>query len=403
MYFYSKTRFEFSLLFSLLLALTACGGDGGSGGTDTNGGGLNRISYTELPLSSEADEGTQVQLSLNTSGAGSNDLSYEWEVTFQGQDLPFQGQNTDTITFIAPQVDNPASISVSYELELKNGTLLGPNRGFTSVSIVDLNPPKFYETGKTTTLTEVSALDLSMELTGSTWRVNEFKTWDTVIEGEDVTYTTSTQTAVYLGENDSYTYCGVLDTSEQFSDVAPDATCDTDPTVKYYQGDDEFRVEATCGSDIVLARNFYKLNDGRSESFGELSLQFDNYTNLEFAALSCGEIITANVTAVSDGSVYEFGVITLYSEYESLPLVLQLGLDDFPRMPFHSISSLSQSNTLKILSTEIPTIYNILADSGMLTWNERDTTALEADISAEITDNNGATESVDGAFSLSFE
>ncbi len=418
MFFYGKSNWRHSsLILCTLFTLSACGGGGsGGGGTDGGGssGGIKNISYQELPFSLNADENSSVQLTLNTSGAGANNLAYDWEVTFNGEALPFQGQNTDTITFTAPEVDGPDSVSVSYELDLKDGTLLGPTSGSTRVYIVDLNAPepeKAHQLGKTTDLPVVDALDLATELTGGTWVLTAYSSMETLIEEQAVMYELSSQTIAYLDSKTSYAQCG-LEYSEAFEDFDLSADCATDLSIKYYQAEDEFRQEASCGPDVVLAQNFKKLNDARVESFGQLSLSFDSYSAQDNAPISCGEVINvgASGTLIEPTSntptdyLYEFGMLYLYSEYQSLPTILHFSLDDFPQRSFYSFSSVIAANEVTLYSSQLPALSGIEeGESGTLIFSELEQNSLEAEFRVDKTDSNGAEEEITGTFSLSFE
>ena len=113
-----------SALLVSLICISACS-SGGSGEDSKPRDSSNRlkeitINGLDYGLSKEFYEGETVTVSLNAQGDGASSLSYDWTVE---DGIDFRGQNTDTITFIAPQVTGYDSISVSVELSLDGGTL----------------------------------------------------------------------------------------------------------------------------------------------------------------------------------------------------------------------------------------------------------------------------------------
>lgn len=399
----------------ITIILTGCGG----GSSDDNQPTTNqKITISALPLTYSVNEGENVTISLNTLGDDSNALSYDWELKNNNQTIPFVGQNTDTISFTAPDVVNSGTITVSVKIDFPNGTLIGPNNQQSLITIHDLNPPaetQAYELAKTTNLPEVTQLDISHLLVESTWIMTNYSTLNFI---DNDTEFTLQQTEILpftvqsADINDlNILSCGKSNESTiSLSNYADGITCEAENQVtKYYQDNDNMRLEVICGEKIVQASNLKKISDIKTTDLGELSIEFDTYSDQPATTDVCG-VVTVNELRFADSNSEGLitSNITLISQYLGEPLEVSLDVDDTPE--FNVFLFFSQRNSeLKFKgaafkNSMLPTINNITEqDSGSITITSFSLPSLTGRFDIDVTDIDGDIENVKGEFNLVLE
>lgn len=254
----TSLRLSAKAFLPLLLAaplLNACS-NGGSEGDTPQFEPMPAITVSDLRFSQQYYEGEVVTLSLNAEGDAASRLSYHWKVS---GGVEFQGQNTDTITFIAPQVTGQKLVRVEVEMTLDNGDgrLLGSSRRSASVLVLDTDPPSIVAQGFQTDLPEVEALDLSLLVDAAVFAFNVFEQnevnlGDEPIDVQRVSKITAVSQSSDTG-SETLRLCGELGTLllSQFSfPLEGPAECASDISLKYYQEGASVRVEAYCNNTL---------------------------------------------------------------------------------------------------------------------------------------------------------
>lgn len=419
---FPKNFYSTLLLIITSSILVACGG--GSGGSSPSvSGGVDLITFTDFPLFVSAEEGATVELSLNTSGEGAEDLSYDWEITANDDaDIAISGQGTDSISFIAPEVDVTSTIRVEVQVSSSNIQLIGQDNFSTNVTILNLNPSPTvneYEVGMTTTLPEVDAIDFSNIMPSSTWLVRQYTKQNTTLEEVDTVISTVSRELFHVTNTSventlNLSFCGTPNSFEfDISDTSnfifecESGNIDT----KFYQENNDFRNELSCDGEVLSATDFIFISDEPRTDFGELEITFDTYASLELTNNVCGSTVVANISqeATASQAAIELNTssVTLVSEYQNQDIEIVLALDD---SNFFGIYFLDDSfNSFGLVSTTIfsdalPTISGILNDTaGSITLRSSSPLGVEGNLTIETTDTNLAEENIEAEFSLSFE
>ena len=408
---------------TILVGLTGCGGGSGGGSDTEKSGGLSNITVTKLSdLPSKYNEHQTITLSLNTQGKGANDVTYNWEVEFSGKALTFSGQNTQTISFTAPEVDDIETVRVSVTLGLRNGELLGRNRYFTSLIISDLDPLKassraIIENGLSTDLPEVGSLNTALMSEGTTWRLNRYDNHSTLANfaflGERYI---ATQQITYFDKGNAgdvgFRNCG-SNIIEPFAPSLTQITCGGTFKRKFYQSTTAFRIEESCDGKVGFANNFTKLRDTQTDSFGEVSLTLTNYNDFSTTANLCGVVTEVLVISHEDDNNdgnpdNAFSAATfaeLHGQYEGSPIKISIKVDDVKSYWSYSLSDFLDDNNRNDITFDSPVlnkINNISADNGRLSV-DRKASEIEVDVDAEFEDIDGTTVDVEGTITLVFE
>ncbi len=406
----------------LLMGLSACGGGGNESDSPPSGGAQN-ITVTPLSkLTSKYNEHQMITLSLNTQGDNAGNVTYNWEVEFSGKQLTFSGQNTHTISFEAPEVDDIELVRVSVTLDLADGTLLGNTDYFTSLIIYDLDPLKassraIIEKGLSTSLVKVDSLDLSLISEDTTWRLNTYlnhSTMDTFsFVGERYI---ATQQITYFNkdnmENVGFKRCG-SSSIEPFIPTATQISCGGILEKNLYQSTNAFRVEEVCDGNVGFANNFTKLRDNQIDSFGQVSLTFTDYNDFETTSNVCGtvtEILVIDHTDYNedgnpDNVFSAASYANLHGQYEGSPIEIAVKVDDVKSSWSYFLSDFfdqSNRNDIKLYSPALSELNDISAADGDLAV-DRSATGIEVEVDAEIEGSNGTTVEIEGTFSLVFE
>ncbi len=332
---------------------------------------------------------------------------------FQGNPVSISGQNTDTITFTAPNVSAPGQIYVSVNVTLDGGTLDGNESDSTTISIVDLDPPPAYNLGQSTSLTPADAIDLSEVMDNSTWRLNQFQ-YSQIDSGENTAHSkfSSHELVHLIAVNDTtieVTSCrSSIAVPLDLSNFAPGYTCNSgDRQVNYYQEPDQFRVELMCGEEVAIATSLTKLNNSQATSFGSLSLDFATFDDLSETTDVCGSVAINYLDNRANGAETEAvsSAIKLVSEYKNEALEVQLVLDGMPEMGTYTFGANGKSiNAVKITNI----LLNDLSgqqekDDGSISLLSDSPFDIDGWFAANITDSNSINEAVEGEFSLLME
>ncbi|WP_370980556.1 hypothetical protein [Agaribacterium sp. ZY112] len=283
-------KFSLKLLLALTtLTLFACGGGGGDSSNSEAPKTLTNITVDDLSrYSLTVNEGQTVTLSLNTQVEGSADVAYDWQISFKGDDVAFTGQNTDTISFVAPEVDMPGSVSVSVEISLENGTLLGDNRQRTSVIVEDTNPnpttlvaPTAFTIDKPE---QVSSLDGSVFSSESEWEFTQFYVSNTEAE----VYFHSTKEIFSIDAGDGVELCtqGETVALADFLDRRS-VECFAEEEVSFFQEADTLVVEYSCDGLLVEAKSFVK----KVDALGSLDMSFNSLDDIVEAPVECISVL----------------------------------------------------------------------------------------------------------------
>ena len=424
----SKNMYSILLLTITSTILVACGG--GSGGSSAPvSGGVDLITFTDFPLFVTAEEGTTVSFDLNASGDGAEELSYEWEIISNNDaDITISGQGTDSISFIAPEVDNTSTIRVEVQISSSNIQLIGQDSFSTSVTVINLDPDNEYEVGMTTTLPEVDAIDLSSIMPSSTWLVRGYTKQHTIQEGVNTvisrvtrelfhvtnTFEENTLHLSFCGTQDSFDFnlSDTFDTFNTYDILDPSSVCESgNIDTKFYQENSNFRNELSCDGEVLSATDFIFISDEPRTDFGELEMTFDTYAPLETTSNVCGSIIVANVlqeaTELQPATESSASSITLVSEYQNQDIQVLLVLDDSNFFGVYFLDDFFNEFGLvstTIFSDELPTINGVLNNtSGRFTLSSSSPLGVQGSLTIETTDTNLDEENIEAEFSLSFE
>lgn len=412
-------------LRSILLAtitptlLAACGG--GSGGSSPPvSGGVDRITFTDFPLSVSAEEGATVSFDLNASGDGTENLFYDWEIISNSDtDILISGQGTDSISFIAPEVDRTSTVRVEVQVSSPNVQLIGQDSFNTNVTVINVSTASAYEAGMTTMLPEVDAIDLSHIMPASTWLVRQYTKQNTVIEGVDTVVSIVSRELFHITntaiENTlDLSFCGKQDTlgfdisdASNFIFACESGNIDT----KFYQENSDFRTELRCDDEVLSGTDFTFISDEPRTNFGELEITFDTYAPLETTNNVCGSTVIANISqeATESQAAVQLNTssVTLLSEYQNQDIELVLAFDDSEFLGIYFLDDFFNPFGLvsaAIFSDALPTINGVLnTTSGRITQSSNSPLSAEGSLTIETTDTNLAEENIEAEFSLSFE
>ena len=384
------------------------------------------LNYTPLENNQQVDESQPVELSLNTQGVGIENLSYTWEVLFENENIAIQGQDTDTISFTAPEVEQDANIFVNVVIRSDDNTLFDPIENQIQIQVVDLTPPlleSFSDNGASTLLPLVNSIDLSNVLEASTWLINEYKVVNNAVENNDTETETETYSynIGYLRQNTNnqinVQYC----TTNQINPIRIDnysnnINCpQNNVTTRYYQRNNSFRIESICNNEIVQAINYRKISSTIKKSFGQLSLDFATHNDLKITENVCGAIdvtrkstySTPNDTDENSRFTFTSTRINLASEYEGAPINVHLFLDDELNSGSYFLAPAMDElpeNAFTIRSTQLPSLNSIIEnDNGSILLRAHSEINIDGSFDINITDISEVEESVKGEFILKLD
>lgn len=405
----------------LLTGLSGCGGGGSSDSEPTNG--IQNITVT--PLSSQNtqyDEHEIVVLSLDTQGDNVGSVTYDWVVEYSGSSLAFSGQNTQEISFEAPEVDGLESVSVSVTLGMANGNLLGNNRYLSTVFIYDLDPIQASSQGiivggLSTILSQVNSLNPDLTSEDTTWRLNTYLSFSTLPDyGFDGEFYIATQQISYFDLDNSgdvgFRRCG-SNLVEPFIPSVAQSSCSGIFERKLYQSTTSFRVEEVCDGDVRFVTNFTKLRNDQAGTFGEVSLTFSTYDDFSTTSNVCGAVSETVVVVhedddndgYPDNTVSTASYAELHAQYEGSPIKVVVDIDDIKSYWSYQLNDFFDPNELNDIQFDSPALSKLdgfSANDGSLSV-DRSSSGIEVDVDAEIIDVDSATQVIEGSFSLIFE
>ncbi len=404
------------------VALTACGGSS-SGGSGDSGGGPQNITFTPLSNNIQpVDEGEEVTVSLNVRGDSTNDLTYDWEVTFEGEEVPFTGGDTDTITFFAPETTgNANTIDIRADMDLSDGILIGAQTQYLTIRVLDLDPivPSFVIIDPN--LPEVDELNLTQLASFSTWGKRVFTTTKSLENGVVLNSERSEVGINYIRNIDGdvdEVYCyqdgwqpirSLLTNISTSLDTAQTNCSEPNLEVKYYQGDDEFRVVATCENYVAYASGYSKISDEIQSDFGELEIDFDSYSSLEKVTDVCGLTINLKIQEESEvqTTAEYFNVVGIKSTYQGEDIRLAFlyagGLNNVFDVEFGGPFGNPDFDAFTVFSNQLPTINAIEESENGVFDIDGGLNGVTGEFDIIVTDSNSSLENVVGSFSLSFE
>ncbi|KZN37286.1 hypothetical protein N474_07145 [Pseudoalteromonas luteoviolacea CPMOR-2] len=397
------------------LSLSACG-SGGSGDTPSTPT-VQNITYEALPNFLTVNEGEVVRLSLNTKGSGASELKFKWTVRYLNQDISFSGQGTDTISFIAPGVDSQGTVQVSVDLEAgQSKQTFGFQNQYASLNIKDLNTSVVPTIPAQELGEEVSQIDTSVLIAGSTWiethqsnfRINQA---DNSYNMVDLTLIRSfvVNGAEQNLQTVSTDYCGFNDLqSIKLNESVLETECPTGVrTTQLFQQESRFSIVQKCDGDIVGLSTFKKKSSEQVSSFGSLNLSFQNYSDIQTKEV-CGVIATTHVKAYSASNQEltstDSTAIRLLSQQEGSDFELRFAFNDTTNGLLVSLNRFfDENNTAAILSAAYPEL-NASSESGMLTLDLQNTTShINGEFYFTVTKTTGSEEEVEGEFTLILE
>ena len=401
------------ILTTLLTLLSACGG----GSSDEVVQEVAKLTYQPLASTMTVNEGETVNLTLNLTGEGAKEVKFDWQV--EG-DITFSGQGSDSISFVAPEVDTIRSIRVQVKLADSNSRTIGfsSQNIFISVQNIEkITDP--VNNGEESDIPVVTALNFNELNDTSTW-FHETTQFTNELNEDGTTTTIETQqlslvhieTVNVATETVTLSECGfsgtvdlVVPSYRETNDCG-----DLQSSLTIRQSDGKFRLERMCGENLVAASTYTKKSDNRSNSNGELNIDFSSYDDLEKTSDVCGIVATAEVKSYDTDSTLsgtaKASVLRLFTEYQGNPLELQFQIDKFPTASFASLSTgFSGDNFAKIFSNVLPDISNLSkSDTGRILFDfDNDKTNIKADFNFSLTSRAGPGESIEGEFTLVFE
>lgn len=122
------TVLHYIIITTALTLLSACGGGSSNNASKDN----ENFTYQPLPTRMSVNEGDPVSLTLNIAGEGANQVVFNWQIE---DDIVFSGQGTDSISFIAPDVERLKDIRVQVKLDDSNSRIIGFSDQDTFISI----------------------------------------------------------------------------------------------------------------------------------------------------------------------------------------------------------------------------------------------------------------------------
>lgn len=273
--------------------LNACS-SGGSGGGFPEPEATPTITVADLDFTQQYYEGEAVTLSLNAEGEAASRLSYHWEVS---DGVEFQGQNTDTITFVAPQVTGTEVVSVEVEMTLDGGAgaLMGESRQFGSVTVLDTDPPNIVAQGFQTDLPEVTSLDLSLLADATVFALHIYEQAEMPQTGEPIDVQSVRRITAVAQNSDTGTssvrLCGEqnsLPLSQLTTPLVSDFNeCASDLSFKYYQLGANLRVEGYCADTIAYAHNLTEVSPDMRAVQGLVTFSVDDFETLMESMQAC--------------------------------------------------------------------------------------------------------------------
>ena len=399
------------VLFASALFISACGGGGGDGSGDgiNNGGEALDISIGGFPASINAVEGDVVTVSLNVTGPDAEFLTYDWELDFGDAEIAFTGDDTDTISFVAPEVEPFSIVQVSVEVSLDGFNIIGLDDFNTVVSVFDLDiAPSIpaHEVGMRTGLPEVDAIDFSSVVSSSTWLLRRYEQQTLDIEGIETVRSTVSREIINIENIVSanvidLAFCGVSGpVSTDLAALGEGFDCDeASQELNFYQDDEAFRAELSCAGQVVNAFDFIFVSDTSQADFGQLEITFDTFADLEPTS-ACGETVLSNLDQGNTAS--DESSVRLVSEYQNQPIELVVGLEDSTFIGSFSLDS-SPLNFVTLTSDALPTISGITNnDSGLLVIVKGSPIEVDGSLDIQTTDVNLAEENIEIEFSLDF-
>ncbi|MCG7547318.1 hypothetical protein [Pseudoalteromonas sp. Of7M-16] len=336
---------KLALTAAVALSLSACGGGSGGSNDTPQVAATQTITYQALPHFVDANEGEQVRLSLNTTGSGASDLKFDWKVTFDNQPLTITGQGSDSISFIAPEVDGRRTVQVRVSLsESSAANTFGFQDQNLTVNVADLTPTGPTVSPESDLGNVVTEVDMSAMTAGSTWiETQNVYSKETQLDNAHTALNVQLTRSFIMGSVDQNNqtietnYCGFKDvTSVDLASVFASVSCDSgNRTRQFFQKDGSFSVVEKC-DDTVIGQSTFKQKSAESvTNFGSLTINFANYPKLENSA--CGVIVSTVGESISTENEVlasvEATAFRLITEYEGNNFEVMFGFegttDDF--------------------------------------------------------------------------
>ncbi len=415
--------------FLSVCTFVGCGGGGGSdsgGGSNNNGAfEVRDIEVDDLSLRSfYYDEGDSVRLSLNTRGDVDNSITYDWEVSFSGQDYSFSGQGTPTIEFVAPEVTGEGVVSIFVDLGLEDGNLIGRDFQSIIVRVLDTDPVSGIsstniEIEENSSLPEVVEINTTMVSPDTAWQLREFVRTPIDesygIDGEVFSARTLTTFFESLNADEiGFRRCGTevvesfVDTPAM-SDVA--SFCAGTWEESYYQNNTDIRIEGACDGVTKYARQFSLLSAGIDASYGTVDLDFSSYASFITDQGICGgyreSIVTSyedeNNNGEPDNIQAGASFVEINGIYDGEPILISVSFDDADSFGSHFLGDTFDPDGYNGVNVVSPSMLNIFfqdVDTGTTSKRIRDG-EIEVDINVVIDGADGNTERVNGEFTLS--
>ncbi|MDZ7924933.1 MAG: hypothetical protein U5M23_12975 [Marinagarivorans sp.] len=408
----------------LLASLAGCGSGGGGDDqqkTQNTNEGFKQISITSLRnQKTNYNEGEQVVISLDTQNPSSATVTYDWTVSaVSGGAINFTGQNSDTIRFIAPQVEGDLAISITVKLGLNGGQLLGGNSEFTTLFIKDNNP--MYLVGGNAfrkPLPSVNAIDLTGLEPKGTWLMTEYNRDNINLEGVNtpITRHAADRFLMFSDQDASGNYtisqCGsalalpftqlVNSTAHLlFRDECVDATI----TQKYYRDNNDFMVEQYCDDQLVGATHYQYLTAGHRNNLARLSINFDSHDTLEQLSNVCIEArrILGRAQGYQD---IKLSSLSIAANYQEKPIELAFDLNGALGFGTYHVGFFdsTKENSMMLSSSQLAFLNPESIEDGRIQVSKANADgSLEGEFEGEFKNEDGDLESLNGTFLLDLE
>ena len=401
------------ILTILLTLLSACGGGSSDGVVQE----VAELTYQPLASTMTVNEGETVNLTLNLTGEGAKEVKFDWQV--EG-DITFSGQGSDSISFVAPEVDTIRSIRVQVKLADSNSRTIGFSSQSIFISVQNIEKiTDPVNSDEESDIPVVTALNFNELTDGSTW-FHETTQFTNELNEDGTTTTIETQklslvhieTVNVATETITLSECGLTGMVDLVVPSYQEGNeCgDLQSSLIIRQTDSEFRLERLCGNNLISASTYTKKSDDRSNSNGELTIDFSSYDDLDKTSEVCGIVATAEVKLYDTNSTLsgtaKASVLRLFTEYQGNPFELQFQIDRLPTAGFTSLSTgFSSDNFAKIFTDVLPDITNLSESKfGSIIFDfDNDKTNIKADFDFSLTSRAGPLESIEGEFTLVFE
>ncbi|WP_096086601.1 hypothetical protein [Agaribacterium haliotis] len=382
----------------LSLMLGACGGGSSDDAPEGNNHRIikeieiNGFQYSSLsPL-----EGEEVVISLLSTNFHQLELSYDWDVSFQGADYGFAGQGTDTIRFTAPDVKRDLPMTISVTLDLVGGDLLGDDSLNGSITVIDLNSwglnqvaPSAFTRDKPE---QVSSYDASVFDEDITWQLTSFSTLnflgDVILLGEK--HVVSVAQAQVASCDQSFE----ANLTQLFGPKPELCAANAESSTDYYQDAESLLVKHNCGNYVVEAISLVKKHD----ELGTVDVSFDSFTDVSNAPVQC----VNSLKYLNLSTEQAFQVLDASVAYGADVLEIVVDIDELNHSLLFADEASNPETDIRLSATALGSFDGASAQSFNISQRNWNSDSVQLSASFELVDDEGVTEMVEMELDLNF-